>query len=111
MHGSGPIHVLIVDDDFYARDALRALAARDARTRVWDAVESISAMGSEVMGCTTERSACGRTTEVMMVMGCMPRLRAASICPPSTVLMPVRATDRGGAIPSTVKESTTTVAV
>jgi DNA-binding NarL/FixJ family response regulator len=39
----GPVQVLIVDDDFYARDALRALVARDSRTRVWDAVESIAA--------------------------------------------------------------------
>jgi DNA-binding NarL/FixJ family response regulator len=37
----GPLQVLIVDDDHYAREALRALAARDARTRLWDAVESI----------------------------------------------------------------------
>lgn len=43
MDGNGPVHVLIVDDDFYARDALRSLVARDTRTRVWDAVESVGA--------------------------------------------------------------------
>src|SRR3954470_10337447 len=53
-------------------------------------VDSISPMSSEVMGCTTERSACGNTTEEMMTSGRMPRLRAASTWPPSTVLMPVR---------------------
>ena len=36
-----PLYVLIVDDDYYAREALRALVARDTRTRVWDAVGSI----------------------------------------------------------------------
>ena len=36
-----PLNVLIVDDDYYAREALRALVARDARTRVWDAVGGI----------------------------------------------------------------------
>ncbi len=41
MHDS--IYVLIVDDDYYARDAMRALVARDSRTRVWDAVESMPA--------------------------------------------------------------------
>lgn len=51
MYGNGAVHVLIVDDDFYARDALRALVARDGRTRVWDVVESITgameALGTE----------------------------------------------------------------
>jgi DNA-binding NarL/FixJ family response regulator len=37
----GSLQVLIVDDDHYAREALRALVARDPRTRVWDAVGSI----------------------------------------------------------------------
>lgn len=37
------LQVLIVDDDHYAREALRALVARDVRTRVWDAVGSIPA--------------------------------------------------------------------
>ena len=40
------VQVLIVDDDYYAREALRSLVARDARTRVWDAVESIPAAAS-----------------------------------------------------------------
>ncbi|MEL7667429.1 MAG: hypothetical protein AAGU73_04400 [Actinomycetota bacterium] len=35
MAAAGAVRVLIVDDDFYARDALSALVARDARTRVW----------------------------------------------------------------------------
>lgn len=51
MDRSGPVHVLIVDDDFYARDALRALVARDGRTRVWDVVDSVAgalgALGTE----------------------------------------------------------------
>jgi DNA-binding NarL/FixJ family response regulator len=37
----GPVRVLIVDDDYYAREALAALVARDSRARVWDAVESV----------------------------------------------------------------------
>ncbi len=35
---TAPVRVLIVDDDYYAREALRALVARDERTRVIDAV-------------------------------------------------------------------------
>ncbi|MDO8963173.1 MAG: response regulator transcription factor [Coriobacteriia bacterium] len=42
MNG-GPIGVLIVDDDYYARDALSGLVARDARTRVWGTVDSVPA--------------------------------------------------------------------
>lgn len=30
-----PVLTLIVDDDFYAREAMRSLLARDSRTRVW----------------------------------------------------------------------------
>jgi len=30
-----PVRVLIVDDDYYAREATRALLSRDRRTRVW----------------------------------------------------------------------------
>ena len=44
------VRTLIVDDDFYAREALRSLIARDARTRVWgvaaditEALEQVSA--------------------------------------------------------------------
>lgn len=37
------IHVLIVDDDYYAREALSALVARDSRTRVWGTADSIPA--------------------------------------------------------------------
>lgn len=47
MNGS-PIQVLIVDDDYYARDALQALVARDARTRVWSAVDSLTAALAEL---------------------------------------------------------------
>ncbi len=53
-------------------------------------VDSISAMSSDVIGCTTERSACGSTTDQMMRAGRIPRLSAASICPPGMVLMPER---------------------
>jgi DNA-binding NarL/FixJ family response regulator len=38
-----PIQVLIVDDDYYAREALRALVARDTRTRVWSVTDSVPA--------------------------------------------------------------------
>jgi DNA-binding NarL/FixJ family response regulator len=41
VNGNAPVHVLIVDDDYYARDALRSLVARDPRTRVWEAVDSV----------------------------------------------------------------------
>jgi len=37
-----PVQVLIVDDDYYAREALAALVARDPRTRVWAEVQSIA---------------------------------------------------------------------
>ena len=53
-------------------------------------VESISAMSSEVIGCTTARSACGKTTAEMICTGRMPRLSAASIWPPGMVLIPAR---------------------
>jgi DNA-binding NarL/FixJ family response regulator len=35
--------VLVVDDDFYAREAFQSLLARDEHTRVWGAVHSIEA--------------------------------------------------------------------
>jgi DNA-binding NarL/FixJ family response regulator len=42
-----PIRTLIVDDDFYAREALRSLLARDSRTRMWaDASDVAEAVGS-----------------------------------------------------------------
>jgi hypothetical protein len=68
-----------------------AVSSRPA-SGTWDAseVDSISAMSSDVIGCTTERSACGKTTEVMICMGRMPRLSAASIWLPAMVLMPGR---------------------
>lgn len=36
-----PLGVLIVDDDYYAREAMRALVARDPRTRVWDVTDTV----------------------------------------------------------------------
>lgn len=45
-----PVRTLIVDDDFYAREALRSLIARDPRTRVWgeasDIAEALAALVS-----------------------------------------------------------------
>ncbi len=40
MNGQS-VQVLIVDDDYYAREALAALVARDPRTRMWAQVQSI----------------------------------------------------------------------
>ena len=40
---SGVYSVLVVDDDFYAREAFQSLLARDERTRVWGAAHSIDA--------------------------------------------------------------------
>jgi DNA-binding NarL/FixJ family response regulator len=34
--------VLVVDDDYYAREAQRALVSKDHRTRVWDTVEGVT---------------------------------------------------------------------
>src|SRR5205085_5314125 len=79
-----------------AAESLAILATSAVSSRpgsgTWDAneVDSITAMSSDVMGCTTERSACGNTTEEMITSGRIPRLRAASTWPPATVLMPVR---------------------
>jgi len=36
-----PLRVLIIDDDFYARDAMQTLIARDTRTRLWGAAASV----------------------------------------------------------------------
>jgi DNA-binding NarL/FixJ family response regulator len=51
-----PLQVLIVDDDYYTREALRSLVARDARTRVWDAVGSIPE-SLDALGATGDRPA------------------------------------------------------
>lgn len=34
-------HVLVVDDDYYAREAMRLLLSKDGRTSVWDVVASV----------------------------------------------------------------------
>ncbi len=34
------VNVLVVDDDYYAREAMRMLLSKDARTRVWGAASS-----------------------------------------------------------------------
>lgn len=39
----GPVSVLVIDDDVYAREAIAGYLARDRRTRVFDAVPSIEA--------------------------------------------------------------------
>jgi len=39
---SQPIRVLVVDDDYYAREATRVLLSRDRRTRVWGVASSVA---------------------------------------------------------------------
>jgi len=39
---SQPIRVLVVDDDYYAREATRVLLSRDKRTRVWGVSSSVA---------------------------------------------------------------------
>ena len=41
------------------------------------------------MGGPTQRSACGGAPDVVAVVGRAPRLRAASSCPPSAVVLPL----------------------
>lgn len=36
-----PVRVLIVDDDYYVREAITALVTRDARTRLWGAAAGV----------------------------------------------------------------------
>lgn len=44
-----PVRVLVVDDDYYAREAMRSLLSRDSRTRVWglasDVAEALELLG------------------------------------------------------------------
>lgn len=50
----GPVRTLIVDDDFYAREAMRSLLSRDARTRVWGCAADIA----EALGEIDARRGC-----------------------------------------------------
>ena len=53
-----PIRVLIVDDDYYAREALASLVARDARTRAWASAESVRE-ALEALAATAGQRAAG----------------------------------------------------
>ena len=63
-----PVRVLVVDDDYYAREATRALLSRDKRTRVWG------------MASTLEE-----TSHLLS--------RNAPKCPPHVVLQDIRMTE------------------
>lgn len=51
-----PVRTLIVDDDFYAREAMRSLLARDARTRVWGVAADVSEALDHVVTARSEGS-------------------------------------------------------
>ena len=37
-----PVRVLVIDDDYYVREAITALITRDVRTRLWGVSRSVS---------------------------------------------------------------------
>jgi len=45
-----PCSVLVVDDDYYALEAIRLLLSRDGRTRVWDCADSIDGAVDKLVG-------------------------------------------------------------
>lgn len=89
MTGCEP-RVLIIDDDYYAREAMQALVSRDARTRMWGTADGIEA------ALTLLSTATGPRPDVIVldirlgddevggIVG-LPRLKAA--CPSCRVLV------------------------
>jgi DNA-binding NarL/FixJ family response regulator len=47
-----PVRTLIVDDDFYAREAMRSLLSRDARTRVWACAADVAEALEQISACS-----------------------------------------------------------
>ncbi len=90
MNAAQNIRVLIVDDDYYARDALQSLVARDRRTHVWATADSVSD------ACTKLGTQCYPAPDLVLLdvrlgersqsgIDGMPLIRGA--CPPAKILM------------------------
>jgi DNA-binding NarL/FixJ family response regulator len=58
---ASPYSVLVVDDDYYALDAIQQLLARDTRTRIWASANSIDAAVALLEGET------GPTPDVILL--------------------------------------------